>query len=171
MPPVSLRSDRCPCLPDRTDSARPGLALCLSASTPGWSSSASDSAFEGLGSSFGEALEERMGAVGEGIQAIDVRVERARASVETALKELVRARRLDRRCDVSRVPWGLVAAVAVVAGLGVVDRCDFSARLCRFVDACAAAVVGGLVSKVTNCSETRLRRRLWSFRRPEPSLS
>lgn len=63
-----------------------------------------DTGLEGLGLSFGEALEERMEAVGEGIMALDDRVERARASVETALKELVRyPYPLRRRCDKLRL--------------------------------------------------------------------
>ena len=67
-----------------------------------------DEILSDLGSTLGDAVEERMEAVGEGIMALDDRVEsakvsvgvsvatfddrveRARASVETALNELVR---------------------------------------------------------------------------------
>lgn len=52
-----------------------------------------DEGLSEFGSSLGEAMEERIEAVGESILALDERVERARASVETALNELVRVLR------------------------------------------------------------------------------
>lgn len=75
--------------------------------------SCADTALDGLGEAIEEAiedgivaLEEGLDAFGEGISALDDRVERARASVETALNELVRGcLALEKRLVVLKLRW------------------------------------------------------------------